>query len=344
MNRTMRPRQRTNRIAAAAAVLALALSACGGPNIALEVGSKEIPVDIVFGGKRAAPPPPPAGADPGPIGFPGFIQPPPPRLEPGVPPVPGPPPPSCPIANPLDASLLVARLTAQPPVPATYVYKNEGKLKAGDASTEYPAVTTHVVQNVQSQPAEEFFDYDVVATVAGVATTTTYRVRTGGQAPDRGIYIVQTVRRSPTRTQAFTPSAPILLLPFPSPEYGTNLEDEIDGYRGQRYRSAGTDPLTQTTMVLEATFIGKTRVDACGEWIDAFEVEVTLGSIVGPGQQLDFTGRFAVAPQYGALIVEDTLHMTGTEDFGTEDQQTIEINNRSRITKIPANPADQRTT
>lgn len=331
--------RRTLRRIAAIGAMVVALAGCSGPKIPLEVDAKQFPVDILLGSQRTPAPPPPAGSDAGPIGFPGFLQPPAPRPLPGLlpPPDTGPINP-CPAANPNDPSLLVARLTAIPPAPATYVYGNSGTIKTGDAvSVEYPPTTTRTVQNVK--PGTDGFDYDVAATVAGATTTTTYRVRTGGQTPDRGISIVQIVTRDRQRTQSFTPSTPILLLPFPSPEYGTNLEDELDQYRGQRYRSAGTDPISQTTMVLEATLTGKHRVDACGEWIDAFDVEVLTGSIIAPGRQLDFTGHYRIAPQYGTLIVEDDLLMTGT-DGGV----AVRVQNRSSIRQVPRDPATQPST
>jgi len=86
--------------------------------------------------------------------------------------------------------------------------------------------------------------------------------------------------------------------------------------------------------VLEAR-IGdtKTRVDACGEWVDAWDIEVLDGRILGPRQQLSFTGSYAIATQYGALVVGDEIEISGTEDL-----QTVHSRKRARINRVPAEP------
>src|SRR5687768_4703045 len=129
-------RQRT----AILACLALLTAGCGGPRAALEIGSKEIPVDIVLGDQRAQALPPQPDVNPVPRGFPGFIQPPIPGIELGAP---GPPQERaepCPIASALDAALLVAREEApKPPAPARYRYRNAGTLTIGEgAPVAYP--------------------------------------------------------------------------------------------------------------------------------------------------------------------------------------------------------------
>lgn len=318
-----------------AVVCAMAATACAGPGRSLEVGVKDVPVDIVLGAPQQSPVSPPLGA--GPItGFPGFIAPPAP--DPGdhggwV--INDPPASACPIGNPLDAAQLVARKEAPlPPVEQTYAYRNQGTLKVGDgATTVYPKAEKRTVSTVRKITAGTY-EFDVAADLLGTVTTTTYRVINDGATPDRGAYIAGIVtRRADGSAEAFTPDRPLLLLPFPPPEYGTNLEDEIDRQRGTSYTSSGTDPLSQTTMLVEARVVGKERVDACGEWVDAFDVEVTNGRIVGPTKNITFTGHFLVATQYGGLVVEDNLHFVGTDG-----SKGYESKNRSRINVVPRAP------
>ena len=320
-------------------LIALLLSSCAGPRAGIEVGSKDVPVDIVLGDQRQAVPPPPPGSSPV-TGFPGFIEPPAPRPEPGAPPPPAPLPQACPLANPLEASKLVALKRApKPPPAASYRYRNKGTIKVGaGVEQSYPPEATHTVRNIQPDGAGNY-TFDVAVLLAGVTTTTTYRVLNTGQTPDRGVYIVATLTSYPDGTsEAFTPDQALLLMPFPPPEYGTNLEDELDRQRGADYRSTGTDPLSQTTMVLEATIEGKDRANACGEWVDAFSIKVVQGKIVGPTKNIDFTGTYLIAPQYGALVVDTNLTFTGTETEGTRTD-TIESHIHSTINKIPTEPS-----
>jgi hypothetical protein len=309
---------------------ALATAACS-PQAPLEVGSKQIPVDITLGEQGAARPP---GLNPSPGGFPGFIQPPVPRIEPGINP-PALPSARCPVASPLDAAELVARQTAPlPPVAATYRFRNQGSFQIGDgARVAYPRITTRRVHDVRAIEGERNYEFDISIPLADETTTTTYRVLNSGDAPDRGVYIVSIVTERSDGADAFIPQTPILLMPFPPPELGTNLEDEVAGVAGPTYRSSGTDPISQTTMVLEAQIAGKVGVDACGEWIDAFDIQIVSGRILGPSKQLSFTGRYRIATQYGALVVEDDIELSGMDNF---EQVTSE--DRARINRLPKEP------
>jgi hypothetical protein len=322
---------------AAALTLVVFTGACAAPRAGLEVGSKDVPVNIVLGRQGDAVAPPPSFT-PNP-GFPGFIQPPIPRPEPGAPPPAGPILGPCPLANPLDPSELVANRDAPyAPARGTYTYRNAGTLSVGDVTTEYPDSMTRRVRAVRATGSGTDFEFDVDVTVAGVTTTTTYRALNSGLTPDRGLYIVQVVTPRPEGTESFTPDPPILLMPFVSPEYGTNLEDELDRTRGEGYRSQGTDPLSQTTMTLEAKIDGKSRVNACGEWVDAFDVVVTQGQIVGPTKQLTFSGHYIVAPQYGGLVVEDHITMSGTETRPDGMLEPVSSDVRSIIDVVPNKP------
>jgi len=314
------------------AILALLASACSGPRAPLEVGSKEIAADILIGESPDALPSRVPGSNPGSFAFPGFIEPPIPRLEPGVVPLPLPVR-KCPIADPLDAAVLVARASAPlPPKERVYAFRHTGWFQAGDGPrVDHPRVTERAVDDVRVDGAN--FEYDVAIELAGETTTTTYRVVNDAPTPERGIYIVRVVTERSDGSDVFVPQTPILLMPFPPPEFGTNLEDELAELSGEEYRSSGTDPVTQTTLVLEARVAGKARVDACGEWVDAFDIEVISGRIFGPSKQIEFTGSYAIATQYGGLIVEDDIHLSGLDRF-----EPVESRDRARINRAPAEP------
>lgn len=315
-----------------AAGLALVACACAGPRAPLEVGSKEIPIDVDFG--RPDPPARPPNLNPSPVGFPGFIEPPLPPVQPGGPLIPPPLAEACPRADPLSSPTLVARLTAPvPPVEATYVFRNAGSFQIGDgAEQSYPPTSERRVHGVRTHD-EGAFEFQVTTRLGTDTTTTTYRVVNAG--PDRGVFLASVVTERAGGADAFVPLTPILLLPFPSDDPGTGLEDEVEGAVGREYRSSGTDPLTQTTMVVEARIADtKTRVDACGAWIDGYEVEVLQGRIVAPAKQLSFSGRIVIATQYGALVTEDEIQLSGLDGF-----EQLDSRNRARITRVPLDPA-----
>lgn len=323
----------TQRRLTAFAIIAMLTTACSGPRSTLEIGSKDIPVDIVLGDQNRQPPTAPPGA--GPVtGFPGFIGPPGPRPDPGAPPPPADPPQACPLANPLDASELVARKAApKPPLPGTYRFRNVGTFaNGGGVESAYPPEQVRTVEAVEVTPSGYLFS--VAASLAGVTTTTRYSVVNESPAPDRGIYITQIVTRFPNGDiEAFTPDQGLLIMPFPPPEYGTGVEDELDRQRGADYRSTGTDPISQTTMVVQARITGKDRANACGKWVDAYDVQVVSGKIVGPTKNIDFSGHYLVAPQYGGVVVQDDLTFSGTENL-----ESFRRHNIATINVVPREP------
>ncbi|GAC1422256.1 MAG: hypothetical protein NVSMB57_15520 [Actinomycetota bacterium] len=222
-----------------------------------------------------------------------------------------------------------------PFAPITYQYRNKGTLLDNGTGNDipFPPQQTRTVQNVKDIGSGNY-EFDVATLLLDVTTTTTFRVVNGGTTPDRGIYIVQVVSKfADARTEAFTPDQPILLMKFPPQEFGTNLEDSLNRQKGSAYESTGTDPLSQTTMLLQATIVGKQRVNACGTWVDSYDVQVLTGKILSPTKNIDFKGHFYVAPQYGGLIVQDDLTFQGTD--GTRH---VRNSNVSSINIVPHDP------
>lgn len=332
-----------------AVVICLSLIACGGPRRPLEVGTREFPASILLGEKaNRFVPPPPSQSNPDLAFFPGFIQPPIPRTQPGQFPQPGPTLGPCPPGDPNDASDIAAFNRApKRPVPATYVFRNNGKFEiVGKQRSEYPPTSTRTVKNVrnidQSRGAviPENYEYDLEIAQAGTITTTTYQVINDPSDPKRGVYMTQVVAPGPRGRDSFRPDPPILLMPFPPPEFGTNLEDEVNTTTQGQYRSSGTDPLTQTTMVVEARInpqSPKLRADACGRWVDGWDIEITFGRIVSNGtggyKDISFTGHYSLATQYGALIVRDEIQMSGQDG-----EDSITSANVATINSVPLEP------
>lgn len=341
-----RPPARRTALAAVAA-LGLLAAACGTPG--RPIGIKEYPGDVVFG-DQALPPPPtiPPAADPVPA-FPGFIAPPAPREQAfDAPPTTRPRPlPTIPVAAcPEDDPLAVpgdeaVQRVPGPPKPATLPFRVSGTSKVGTTTVQLPPLATHKVSGPTSF-GQSIFRFDVAVSQFGGETVTTYQVdqSSGGQAvsgltsgnaasnvsPDN-VAIVQIRTADQVATNAFTPSAPIRILPLPP-------------VKGLRFTGAGSDPLHGTSITIHGTIVGKSRVNACGTPIEAWQVRVGVdpqtgqpSTITSPTKRIVLTGTYSVATQFGGLIVADDLVMEGTESG-----QAVRIAQRSATNTVPARP------
>lgn len=308
------PQHRSRRtFTAACLAVAILTSACGAAP-SLPIGVKEYPADIVYGDtSKPEPPAPVPGADPAPA-FPGFLAPPAPRTElPGQSPSTTTPRPSttlAPVACPADDPLEVPRKEAPPevrddPQPGRYLFRQEGVARVDGkvASTLAPSAERRL-DNLRALQLSSY-RFDLTVKEFEAETTTTYEVARRGA--ENGLHIAQIRSSDPFGTSAFTPSAPVKLLPFPA-------------NTGSRWRSAGTDPLHGITLSINGLVKGKTRVNACGTPLDAWLVEVGTdpqtgqpSRIVGPGRSVVITGTYAVATQFGGLIVAEDLTLDGTD-------------------------------
>lgn len=344
------PRRSTTR--ALLVLVAVLLSACGRPAEPLDIGMREVANDIVLGGgddepTAPAPVPPTAVSVSLPQttnqqSQPRFAEPPPPPDDGGsefTPPPPPPPPPppepeTCPDADPRDAPKVEAPMDrAIPPVEATYTYRNDGEFSVSGANAnqgEFTEPTSWTVQDVEVDDNGDF-TYAVEAQLGGTTTTTTYEVRneptvddpTGavGQADPqkgRGLYMVRLDSTGPAGDESsFAPATPLLLLPFPATQ-----ADEQD--------VAGTDPTTGTTMSYHLTVLGKNRVDACGEPLDAIRVELTEGRITGPDMQVQFAAIYDFGTQFGGLMLRDQFEIAGMEGLNS-----VSRTNTATISDVP---------
>lgn len=311
-------------------VLAFATSACSGPHVPLEVGVKEIDTDVLIGPQRALPIiVPRTGTQPGPVGFPGFVQPP---IDVNVPPSPEPPP-ACPVADPLSPiAHEVSSTVVKPPVPRSYPFRNNGTWKVGNRSGVFPAIATRRVENIVNPAPGGGFSFDVtIPDRAGSTTTTTYHVypiSAVPNAPDPGLYIEEVVTRTPGRTdQTFTPVPSLLLLPFPAAPSRT-------------WSSRGVDPLHQTVEQFDATILQKAFIDACGTRLEAWKVFVSGGSIASPTTSISFSATLWIAPQYGGLLLQDKVDQSGAQqEEGTRDFVEVLSSNTATIRTAPGYPS-----
>ncbi len=315
--------KRSRAVAVALVALAALLSACGStPGV--PIGIKEVSGDIVYADRtKPTAPPPVRGADPFPS-FPGFLSPPAPRVAlPTItttPPTTAPPR-ACPEDDPLAVPAEAPAIIPGQPLPGAYRFRQSGSVTSAGRTTPLVAEIDHRVDRVTAG-ATGAINFDVGITENGATTTTTYSVvRRGAQD---GLYLAAIRTNDAIGTSSFTPSSPVQLLPTPT-------------VKGTRFSSAGTDPLGQVSIVINGTVTGKTRVNACGTPVDAWLV--TVGSepqtgapsrIVGPQRNVTITGTYAVATQFGGLIVAEDLVLDGTEGG---DPVTIKRQDRINATR-----------
>lgn len=314
-----RARRATGLLAAAAL-----LSACAGPEAPIDVGSKEVPIDLLLGAtvKQVAQAPlPPLEIPVTPQGLISF--------EPAPPPVPGAPavttttapPGPCPEADPLDVPKKVAanNVTA-PPKPGTYTARTVGRMRIGGANAQdvllNPSSKVEVANIVNEATGGSTFDLTV--TNGNASTTTTYRVLPlGVAAPASPVAPPQTVpsnapkpspaspglyvaRVSSPGAVAFNPGAPgILVARFPL-DLGTVVD------------SAGSDGATTTSW--RSTVKAKETVDACGTPIDTYRIELTDGRTTtgNNAEAVTFTSVINLGTQYGGLPLFQKTDASGT--------------------------------
>lgn len=304
----------------ATAVALLTLAACGGPERPFELGLKEVPSDLLLGGKKK-PLPLPAQLPPTAtltIDLPGGSAATPTTRLP--PPIPEPPPPEepCPKAEPLSAAdRQVTPDIAQPPVPATYRYRTKGYLATASSVSQVLPTAVHTVANVQTIGPGEF-TYDVTVVHGARTTTTTYHVvpRTSVAIPP-GLYIaaVDTDQGDP-----FQPVPELRLLPFPA-------------LRGANFTAAGSDGTS--TVSYEAVVTETRRVDACGAFVHGIGVRLINGraasGTAGEEEALTetFEATYYIATQYGGVIVESEI--SGESGLGPSFSRSL----TSLIAEVP---------
>jgi hypothetical protein len=125
-------------------------------------------------------------------------------------------------------------------------------------------------------------------------------------ATSGGIYLVALAWTDPSRgTVTFQPAGNGLWI-LPSPV-------QIAQAGSIQYVGTATDPATLTTLALTRNVTGRKRVDACGEVIDTFTVEM-MGTLTTPDSTRQVTWTQQLATAYGAADVEETLSLTSSVD------------------------------
>jgi hypothetical protein len=288
--------------------LALLLTACG-PKSHLELGMRSVNITaprLITPAVELVP------AAPLPLTFTEFEP-----IE--LPPVPKrpPPAPTCPEADAFAAPDAPASvIVASPPAAASFVQTSKGqyvdaagKKTALDgivATTVTPATTTTasngqkadswlVVHSDAAQQAVWAEAYQLVHPLAGV----------GGTNP--GVWLVGLAWADARGKFVFQPTGNgVQLLPTPV----------VRAANDTQYIGAATDPTSLTTLQITRNVRDKALVDACGQVIDAYTVEITgVLTTTTDVRQVTWTQHWATA--FGAADVEHTLSLTNPIDGST---------------------------
>ncbi len=316
-------------------LLTLITGACAGPIAPLDIGSKEVPIDLLLGARKAV-----AGAPLPPIALPLEVF----NLQPyrgGPTPIaiPEPPPGPCPEADPLAVPRLIATNTIdKAPKEGTYMYRTSDKLTttmgAATSVTTFPLTSTWKVGNILAEPAS--FTYDIAVTAGTDTRTTTYRVLPMGAytappgAPVGGVPAPPPEAPKPNTgvppgfylAGVSSTGLPALKLAFPGIAI---VRFPID--RGATFDSSGTDG--NTTIKWRSIVGPKITIDACGTPLDTYSVDLTMGMMTTAGspQVANFTTNYALGTQYGGLPVYVSSTVTGNEGTATSKREsTMTIN------------------
>jgi hypothetical protein len=241
---------------------------------------------------------------------------PPPTIPSGAPSQPRTPVVACPKAGTFDVPRVPASLKVEsPPTPATYVQSIAGTYATG---TTTGAISGGLSETVTALPRQtsvvgQVIDsWSITRTSPDAASSSVevYRLVHASDSPAAtaaGIYLAALAWKNAAGGDlTFQPLGDgLFLLPSPvtlSPSGGT------------QYAGSATDPNTLTTLSVVRNVTGKKRVDACGELIDTYTVEMT-GALTTSSSQRQLTWTMQLATTYGGLPVQDQL--TLTEPSGT---------------------------
>jgi hypothetical protein len=115
------------------------------------------------------------------------------------------------------------------------------------------------------------------------------------QSEAAGLYITEVDGYAPTGNDQFAPDNPIQLLAFPAAAQ-VNTTFNVDG----------VDAVHQLALKGTGTVVGPGRVDACGKVIYAYQVNITA-QLLGPHNDANLNAVYWIAPQYGAISVQDSV-------------------------------------
>lgn len=333
-------RQRRRVLAAAMVGVPLLTSGCG-PSVPVQLGMKNVPLDIAVGKDTALKPRPPASAPPVAEALPAFA----PVITPVTPaPTPGfvPPPPVvvgsgvvCPELDPTRASPAAA--TPEVEGPATdgrWRFMSQGQDTLNGAATALPSINVRTISAALggTQGSYTFAEQGVVFGFPNA--TSTYAASNSTSAPANPLVSPTSfVGLTSLQIQAqgglvtFQSPKPLKLLSTPAQPasaYSPDPNNPALPNTTGTWTDTQTDAQDGSAMTIQGTDNGTVRVNACGTPVDAWQVHATItltgstvqyGPVSLPGKtELTFDVTYAVATGLGGMIVAEQVKTLPNSD------------------------------
>jgi len=335
--------RRLRRRALAAAMIGVPLLTSGcGPSVPVQLGMKNVPLDITVGNDVATKPPAAHGpsappvAEALPVIVPAVAAPPPPVQNFT------PPPPVavgsgevCPELDTSRASPAAATVEVDDAATAgTWLNRSSGTLNVNGAAVAMPPQDSWVISAPasSSQGVWDFAEHGIVLGFPGADAAFHASDSTSGPAnplvsPTSSFGLSRLTVNFPGGAWLFQPANPLKLLATPTAQTSTYQPDpnnpSIPNATGS-WSDAEADAADGTAMTIQATDTGKVRVNACGTGVDAWQVHATItftGATIQTtaGQSpartdltLDVT--YAVATGLGGMIVDEQVKTLPNSD------------------------------
>jgi hypothetical protein len=329
-------------------VAALPLLSTGcGPSVQVQLGMKNVPLDITVGNRPLQEPARPGAPTPAPlaealpafnvpiIGAPaaatspprssGFVLPPPPPDEMAA----------CPPLDPTRPSPAAA--TPEVTTTATsgqWAYRQTGTVsRGGAAAVPLDPAASRTVSGAHETSQGVFVFSETGAALGFPASSATYTATNSTAGPTTPLV-------SPTSrfalaglsipvnggTLVFQPPTALTLLSTPAAkasQYQPDPNNPATPTTTGSWKDSQTDPVTGTAVSIDASDLGHIRVNACGTPVDAWQVQATItvvgtqvttasGTPAPASTNLTMNVTYAVATGLGGQIVQWTEKTSGT--------------------------------
>lgn len=240
---------------------------------------------------------------------------------------PPPVPPACPKAGAFDVPSMPASLVVDhPPAPGTYTQQVSGSYATAKGSYPLGGEATQTVTalpRVTSSIGQVIDSYRVARTYQPVKRTSVEVLRlvhpsSSPQATSAGIYLVGLAWDDPVRGHLSFNAGGNGIWVLPDP---VAVAQQVAPGAAAQSTSSDTDASTLSTLSVVRNVMGKKRVDACGQLIDTYSVEMT-GVLTTQDWQRQVAWTMELATTYGGLDVQDELTLTDPSGFRWDQLQT----------------------
>ncbi|HXA29975.1 MAG TPA: hypothetical protein VN193_14635 [Candidatus Angelobacter sp.] len=320
-----------------AAALPLLATGCG-PSVQVQLGMKNVPLSITVGTRPLPEAPRPGAPAPAPLAEALPVYSVPQLAVPAALPIPHgtgfvlpPPPPddlACPPLDPLKPSAAAATTEVSDAATAgRWAFLQTGNVTRGGAPAAPLAAATTGTVSAVTQPAQGSFGFTEAGAVLGFPDSAGEYAATNSSAQPSTPLVSPTSRFAlaglsipvPGGAVVFKPAAALTLLSTPAAQASQYQPDPNNpgtpGTTGT-WKDSQTDPVTGTAMTIDATDLGRIRVNACGTPVDAWQVQATITLVATQVSTASGTApattnltekvTYAVATGLGGLIVQWT--------------------------------------